>query len=328
MRIESFQPFRGEHCETTATGSLLKYIGIDLSEPMLFGLGEGLGYIFWNMKMMDFPFIGGRIKPDLLTENLTRNLNLDLEVEETSSTKRAWQNVKEKLDHNIPVGLKLDSYHLEYFTSRIHFAGHYVAMYGYDENHAYLVDTQQQGGLTKTTLTNLALARNERGPMSSRNRSYTISKTETDYNIEEALLTAIRRNAKDYLNPPIKNIGYKGILKTSTEIKKWFKTSTDVQRDFTTTAILMERAGTGGAIFRNLYRDFLKESYEILKIEELSKSHSMFIEIADLWLEVSTLFYKAGDTGDVKYINKASEILTALSEKEKQAMELLVSIKG
>ena len=328
MRIDGFQPFRGEHCETTATGSLLKYIGIDLSEPMLFGLGEGLGYIFWNMKMMDFPFIGGRIKPDLLTENLTRNLNLDLKVEETSSTKRAWQNVKEKLDHNIPVGLKLDSYHLEYFTSRIHFAGHYVAMYGYDENHAYLVDTQQQGGLTKTTLTNLALARNERGPMSSRNRSYTISKTETDYTIEEAILTAIRSNANDYLNPPIKNIGYKGILKTSTEIKKWFKTSTDVRRDFTTTAILMERAGTGGAIFRNLYRDFLKESYEILKIEELSKSHSMFIEIADLWLEVSTLFYKAGDTGDVKYINKASEILTALSEKEKQAMGLLVSIKG
>ncbi len=34
--------------ETTATGSLLKQIGIELSEPMLFGIGEGLGFIFWN----------------------------------------------------------------------------------------------------------------------------------------------------------------------------------------------------------------------------------------------------------------------------------------
>ncbi|HFC00693.1 MAG TPA: lantibiotic ABC transporter, partial [Phaeodactylibacter sp.] len=58
MIIKKFKPFKGQHCETTATGSLLLQIGIELSEPMLFGIGEGLGYIFWNMKMMDFPFIG------------------------------------------------------------------------------------------------------------------------------------------------------------------------------------------------------------------------------------------------------------------------------
>lgn len=65
MIIENFEPFNGQHCETTATGSLLKQIGIELSEPMLFGIGEGMGYIFRNMKMMDFPFIGGRVKPVL-----------------------------------------------------------------------------------------------------------------------------------------------------------------------------------------------------------------------------------------------------------------------
>lgn len=63
MIIENIKPFSGQHCETTATGSVLRQIGIDLSEPMLFGLGEGLGFIYWHMKTMDFPFIGGRIKP-------------------------------------------------------------------------------------------------------------------------------------------------------------------------------------------------------------------------------------------------------------------------
>lgn len=89
MLIQRFKAFNGQHCETTATGSLLRQIGIELSEPMLFGLGEGLGFIFWNMKIMDFPFIGGRVKPDVLTENICRNLNLKLEVSETSSTKKA-----------------------------------------------------------------------------------------------------------------------------------------------------------------------------------------------------------------------------------------------
>ena len=89
MIIDHFKPFKGQHCETPATGSLLNQLGIGLSEPMLFGLGEGLGFIFWNMKIMDFPFIGGRIKPDVLTENIVKNLNLELDTKETSSTRKA-----------------------------------------------------------------------------------------------------------------------------------------------------------------------------------------------------------------------------------------------
>jgi hypothetical protein len=41
MTIKDFKPFKGQHCETTATGSLLNQIGLELSEPMLFGIGEG-----------------------------------------------------------------------------------------------------------------------------------------------------------------------------------------------------------------------------------------------------------------------------------------------
>lgn len=75
--IKNFKPFVGQHCETTATGSLLNQFGIELSEPMLFGLGEGLGFIFWNMKIMDFPFIGGRIKPDELTKNIAKKFKFE-----------------------------------------------------------------------------------------------------------------------------------------------------------------------------------------------------------------------------------------------------------
>ena len=190
MLIKNFKPFEGQHCETTATGSLLLHLGINLSEPMLFGLGEGLNFIIWNMKTMDFPFIGGRIKTDLLTQN----------------------------------------------------------------------------------------------------------------------------------------ISYKGILKTSKEIIKWFKRSKDVEGDFKTTAMLMEKAGTGGALFRNLYRDFLKESYQILKVEEIKESHEMFVDIARLWRAVSKLFIKAGNTKDIEYIYRASEILVEISNKEKKAMNILLDV--
>lgn len=328
MKIKNFKPFIGQHCETTATGSLLKQIGIDFSEPMLFGLGEGLGFIFWNMKIMDFPFIGGRIKPDVLTQNIARNLNLKLEVNETSSVKKAWEIVKNNVDNNIATALKLDCYYLDYFTNKIHFAGHYVAMYGYDDKFAYLIDTKQQGSKVKTTLKNLELARNEKGPMSSKNLSYTISNTKKSYDLKKAIVIAIKNNAKDYLNPPISNIGYKGVLKASEEIKKWFKNSENIKRDFETTAMLMEGGGTGGALFRNIYRDFLKESYDLLKIKELNEAHKMFCEIAVLWTQVSSLFEKTAKTKDIRYINQASEILIDLSQKEKMAMESLLGLEG
>lgn len=320
MIIKDFKPFVGQHCESTATGSLLNQIGLGLSEPMLFGIGEGLSYIFWNMKIMDFPFIGGRVKPDVLTENICRNLSLDLNVKETSSIKKAWENIEKPLKAGKAVGIKLDSYYLEYFTSKIHFAGHYVAMYGYDEQFAYLVDTEQQGRQVKTALKNLELARNEKGPMSSRNKSYTIDKKGEVTELEKVIKTAIFNNASEYLNPPIKNISYKGIEKTATEIKEWFKNSKDIKGDFQTTSMLMERAGTGGSIFRNLYRDFLKESYDLLKIDRINEAYKDFKEIAQLWKNVSDLFYKVGETSDVKYINEASEILLILSEKERIAM--------
>jgi hypothetical protein len=326
MIINNFKPFDGQHCEATTTGCLLQYLGIFFSEPMLFGLGEGLSFIIWNMKAMDFPFIGGRIKSDLLTQNITRHLNLKLKVQETSSVKKAWENVKEKIDLGIPVGIKLDSYYLDYFTKKFHFAGHYVAMYGYDENNAYLVDTIQQGGLVKTSLENLVLARNAKGPMSSRNLSYTIQTTNKEYDLKKAIMQAIFNNAQDYLNPPIQNIGYQGILKASKEVKKWFQQSKDVERDFKTAAIFMEKAGTGGALFRNLYRDFLKESYQLLKVEEIKKAYDLFVNIAQLWRTVSKLFMKAGDKKDMMYINKASDILAEISHQEREAMSILLKV--
>jgi Butirosin biosynthesis protein H, N-terminal len=52
------QPFVGVHCETVATGTLLRATGCELSEPMLFGLGEALGFVFLNLASLPLPFLG------------------------------------------------------------------------------------------------------------------------------------------------------------------------------------------------------------------------------------------------------------------------------
>jgi hypothetical protein len=326
MKTPPINYFDGQHCETTATGTLLRQLGIELSEPMLFGIGEGLGFIYWNMKTMGFPFMGGRIKAGLLTQNIAKNVNLELAINETASKRKAWDQVKKLLDEGLVVGLKLDCYHLTYFSNRFHFAGHYVAIYGYDDDDAFLVDTRQQGGKVKTSLESLALARAEKGPMASKNLCYTLKQTGKKFDLKETIRTAIRNNANDYLNPPITNIGYKGILKASAEISNWFETSQDIENEFKASARMMEKAGTGGALFRNLYRDFLKEGYELLNMPTLKQAHLSFLEIADLWTEVSGLLLKVGETKDRRFIVKAAQALSRLSTKERNVMQHLSAI--
>lgn len=326
MKQLKVKPFAGDHCETTATGTILNSLGIELSEPLLFGIGEGLGYIFWNMKNMEFPFIGGRIKPDLLTLNIASNLKLDLCIKETTSQQKAWDDVRKKLDEGKIVGLKLDSYHLDYFTNPIHFAGHYVAIYGYDEKEAYLVDTIQQGTTVKTSLDSLAKARCEKGAMSSKNLFYTIKKKRVRGSLEDAILQAIRNNVRTYLDPPISNISFKGIERTSREVKKWFERSKNISYEFSTIGHLMENGGTGGALFRNMYRDFLKEAYDILQKELLLEASVSFAEIASMWNQVSQLFVSISETKDAESLRELSQLFKCISAKEKAVMEKLLRI--
>ena len=54
--LGNFKTFAADHCETAATKSLLLHQGIDISEPMILGLGQGFGFIYWKMNFMNLPF--------------------------------------------------------------------------------------------------------------------------------------------------------------------------------------------------------------------------------------------------------------------------------
>ncbi|MBP7653154.1 DUF4872 domain-containing protein, partial [Candidatus Dependentiae bacterium] len=101
----------------------------------------------------------------------------------------------------------------------------------------------------------------------------------------------------------------------------------DIKKDLTLAALLMEKAGTGGSLFRNIYRDFLKESLEIYPNEHIENGYRKFCDIALKWFEVSSLINEAGKTADKKYLSRASDILKELSVAEKEAMLELQKIK-
>ncbi|UQA56975.1 BtrH N-terminal domain-containing protein [Polyangium aurulentum] len=321
--VNDIEPRGMQHCETTALGVLLRHEGLDLSEPMLFGLGSGLSFIYWDSKGMAFPFLGGRVKPFDLTRNLAARIGLTLRVEETTSPRKAWENVAAPIDAGRPVGLQLDCHHLEYFRSKVHFGGHVVAMYGYDEHDVYLVDTGQQGGAVRTSRASLAMARTERGPMTARNRSFTITLSEHSRRWQDQIIPAIRDCADAFLAAPIANLGHRGIEKAAEQVPQWLARVGNPQQDLPQAALLMEKAGTGGALFRALYRDFLGECIQRIDDSNLRAGHALYAEAAPLWTHVATLITKAGESGDVGHLEKARVILHDLSRIEKNAMQVL-----
>jgi hypothetical protein len=321
--VEGIDARGTRHCETSTLGVLLRHQGLDLSEPMLLGLGSGLSFIYWDSRSMGFPFLGGRVKPFELTRNLAANLGLDLRVQETASPRKGWQNVVSAIDSGHPVGLQLDSYHLDHFTTKVHFGGHVVALHGYDDHEAHLVDTEQQGGAVSTSLASLARARAERGPMTARHRSFTLTVPPDAPSPRSRIVPAITACADAFLHPPIANLGHRGIAKAGKLVRTWLGRTDDPARDLPQAALLMEKGGTGGALFRNLYRDFLAECAVYVDSARLRTALALYNEAAVRWPKAAELIATAGRTGEERYLTEAGDLLLEISRLEREAMEEL-----
>lgn len=322
--IENFIAFDAQHCETAATRSLLRYAHMDLSEPMMLGLGQAFGFIYWKMSFMNLPFIGGRAKPFELTRVLCTNMNLEVEERQTTSKKKAWTNVTESIAQGLPVALQLDCYHLEHFYHSFHFAGHFITVYGYDENNAYVFDT---GTNYRVSLENLEKARFETGSMAAKARSYTIRKKKSSPPIDSIIPGALREIADGFLRPPLGCFGYPGIIKLGKEMPKWLDHAPNPASDLRAQADLMENGGTGGAIFRNFFRDFLYECLEhIPGNSHIRTAAELYTQAAANWTDIARLILIGGQSYEKDYMQEASKICLQTAEIEKSAMELLVNV--
>ncbi len=321
-----FKPFSGEHCESTMLVNLLRQQGIELSEEMVFGLGMGLSYIHWQGSNMPYPFIGGRVKPDLLAENLSAVLGVEFDVRETASAARARDNALGALEDGKLVGLKLDQYYLDYFgEKRVHFHAHYATLYKIDGGTAWLVDTKGGGGGGCTSLDNLSEARAAKGPMSSKSRSLTVQdgpglealRGQLAERLPAAFFTALAANAHTYLNPPIKNVGYKGVLKSSTSVLGWLDEVDNPAESLPLIAMLMEEAGTGSGLFRKIYGRFLQQGQKLTGVAALGPAAREFEAIGAQWSAVAAQIARAGHSGSREALQEASRLMAEISERER-----------
>jgi hypothetical protein len=160
--------------------------------------------------------------------------------------------------------------------------------------------------------------------MASHNLAFTLGQTSSLPDVKPGLAKAIKQSAAAMLQPPIQNLGCPGILKMSREVLTWFKRSQNPIRDFSLCSALMERGGTGGGLFRNLYAAFLQEAGELTLNPAYLRAAAEYKVIAGQWTQASQLIKTAGKTGSEKYLSELSNLLKDISENERMSLARLL----
>ena len=296
MRIEplsGFKPLETHHCITGSMRHVYLYNGFDLSEDMLLGLGAGVSFSYWHFKGQP-PFLGGRGNVGApgregLEKAAGRRTGVVVETFRTSSTQKAEKTLLDMLSAGQPVMLMLDMGYLPYFDfggEEYHFGGHAVVACGYDAS-ARQILVADRDGLHPVSLGALAQARGSKyKPFPPQNQWYTFDFSQKRRPTPQEVCEAIAEQKRAMLQPPISNIGVKGIRKAAGAIPRWADSmsESELRRTlFNTYIFIAAVGGTGGGLFRYMFSRFLREAGDATGDDRLAESADEFKSVGDEW---------------------------------------------
>ncbi len=293
--ILDFEHFgNGKNCQSSAMVRLMRHMGYEISEPMLVGIASGMGFIYWFMKMMTYPVIGGMNRSDCrkfpgILGKAARRLGGDFESIYTKSVKKAHVFLKDTLRQDQPGLVCVDMAYLDHLLTGDddHFGEHNILVYGIDESQDLTYISDRFHGTTTMALSQLQKARASKfPPFPAVNQMVRFSFPEELTPLEEIIPSALRENIDAMLNPPISNAGVKGMVKWSKQLGKYPKIIPDnknLAHALMMHYIYIETGGSGGAIFRQIFTDFLREAGNLIQSDQMLKAADEYADIVQVW---------------------------------------------
>lgn len=322
MEID-FKHKQSAHCENGVISNLLTHNGLSISEPLAFGIGSGLFFVFLPFLKVNYaPVISFRPMPGLIFKRLSKRLGIKIKRQKFRNPISARKALDNMLVKNIPVGLQVGVYNLTYFPDdyRFHFNAHNLVVYGKTED-TYLISDPIMETVTSLTFEEMESVRFAKGAFSPKGQMYYPLKIPHNINLDEAIKSAIRSTCREML-APVPIVGVKGMRMVARSIKKWPNKIGIKKTNHNLGQIvrMQEEIGTGGGGFRFIYGAFLQEASEILKNKELQNMSKEITEIGDLWRDFAidaSRLYKNRSLEFDGY-NKVSDKLLIIADKEEE----------
>lgn len=322
--IHSFEHRQSAHCENGVVSNLLNHYQVNLSEPMVFGIGSGLFFAYLPFIKVNFaPGFSYRPIPGLIFKRLAQRLGIQVSRERFSSPEKARRKLDQKLTEGMPVGLQVGVYHLTYFPEdyRFHFNAHNLVVYG-KEGSEYLISDPVMEYTTRLTEQELERARFAKGALAPKGCLYYMERIPTELNLESAIRKGIRQTCQNML-APVPLIGVRAIRWVSGNIQKWpDKIGIKKTNHYLGQLIRMqEEIGTGGGGFRYIYAAFLEEAAAVLGRDQFREHAGEMTQIGDEWRDLAlniSRVYKNRTPENTGIYSRLSEQMSRLADREEQ----------
>ncbi|MBA3581696.1 MAG: BtrH N-terminal domain-containing protein [Gammaproteobacteria bacterium] len=315
-----FEHRQAAHCESGAITSLLRHYGLDISEPMAFGLSSSLSFAYLPfIKIAGLPLIAYRMPPKSIVKGLQKSLGVRMHSETFRSPTKGMARLDELLAQGQVVGLQTSVFWLPYFPEnmRFHFNAHNLIVYGRDGDE-YLISDPVAEMTVRCARADLERARFAKGTLAPKGLLYYPAPLSQATITEKMLRTAIWNTVKVMLYTPLPIIGVKGIRMLARRIAKLKADDLTFNKMYIGHIVRMqEEIGTGGAGFRFIYAAFLQEVAKLLNDPRFEKHADNLVVIGDQWREFAlnaALMCKARKAFDASAL---SQQLVAIADAEK-----------
>ena len=311
--IKNFPHSKGVHCESTVLRDCINYLGFNFSEAMIFGLDATMGFAYFDKwKDESGMLIGGKSGTISEKSLACRILGILIEKKEFNSPEKAWIDAKSNLNSGNPLLVMADMGYLTYFDwdEEFHFGSHLISLIGYNDKKelAMVCDNNFENPI-ELPITDLKKARNSKEGSKwlwPQNVRYILKKRPDGKKppLSSGIKLAISQTVKNMLAGSMSHNGFLGLEKFADSIANW---ENELKKDKKHAKInlemiygYIEEFGTGGAIFRNLYTEFLEEVLTLSEIREgkrpwkddeielLKRSIPLLKESAMNWTDFST----------------------------------------
>lgn len=333
MSVIDFNHYQHAHCESGVTTNLLRHEGLNISEPLSFGIGAGLFFAHIPfVKVSGTPGSSFRSWPGSIFKKVNKSLGIEVVTQKFSSPEKAMQELDRVLQSGKPAGMLSSVYYLPYLPEafRFHFNAHNLIAYGKEDGVYHISDPVMEH--TTTILPeDLAKARFAKGTPEPKGFMYYIKNVPAKVDFAKAIEKGIKNNCYMMLSPPLPWFGINAIFLLSRKIRKYPKKLSPRKAQLYLGNIIrmQEEIGTGGAGFRFLYAAFLQEAATMLNKQELQEFAEELTEIGDGWRKFA---YSAARVmkdrkSDLVSYDELGDMLKICGEKEKDFFQRLNKLK-
>ena len=297
--VAAYEHRTGEHCASTSLRNLLRFYGVDVSEPMVIGLAGSLGFFYLRSpELSPTRIFHGRTAT--LEVDFCQNTGIPFEERGDSDDAHAMDVLLKKIDAGTPVQISTDTYYLGYHQTTSHFPGHAAVVVGYDEDAKTVQIADRKFDEYQTCgFDELRRARNaDDYPMSCHNDyGEFLGEVKFGRSRAEAVRLALGRNADWMLAAADGNTGVAAMRALAADLPGWQQLDDWSWAARFAYQVVVKR-GAGGSFFRSLYAEFLREAADLIPAIRSAGLPDRMDAIASRWRDFAAVMKEQSEVED------------------------------